>query len=203
MRYFGKAASSPFVGWLRSLTTIAALALSVLVWTDEAEARLEGVVAGGASRSVQAFALPQTEPLAPDAPQMRDDEQLAANPAQPGSPGGSLGDLFSRPNMLGGFAAGFLGAGVLGLVFGRGLYTELGAPTSFLGLACQLALIVMLMRVIWAWWHGGRDPGFAGLSPRQLADVYGRHRHEMLPDADAPALDAGEPDEIDTQPEKK
>ena len=32
--------------------------------------------------------------------------------------GGSLGGLFSRPGVVGGFSAGFLGAGVLGIVFG-------------------------------------------------------------------------------------
>jgi len=35
--------------------------------------------------------------------------------------GGTLSELFSRGGWLGGFAAGFLGSGVLGVLFGRGL----------------------------------------------------------------------------------
>ena len=101
-------------------------------------------------------------------------------------PGGSLGGLFNRPGLLGGFAAGFLGSGVLGLLFGHGLVGELGSVASVLGLVFQLALIALLCRLIWTWWSGRNAPAFAGLSPRQLADPYLRSRHEFLPDIEAP-----------------
>jgi hypothetical protein len=109
----------------------------------------------------------------------------AAQPA-----GGSLGGLFNRPGVVGGFSAGFLGAGVLGLVFGRGMTSELTGAASVLGLIFQLTLILMLARLIWTWWRADRSAAFAEMSPRQLADAYGRLRNEALPDVDCVA-DAG------------
>ena len=90
------------------------------------------------------------------------------------------------PGCFGGFAAGFLGSGVLGLLFGHGLVGELGSVASVVGLIFQLALIALLCWLIWTWWSGRNAPAFAGLSPRQLADPYLRSRHEFLPDIEAP-----------------
>jgi len=94
--------------------------------------------------------------------------------------GGSLGGLFSRPGVVGGFSAGFLGAGVLGLVFGHGLTSELTGAASFLGLIFQITLIVMLARLFLTWWRV--DKSADDMSPRQLADAYGRLRNEAVPD---------------------
>ncbi len=101
--------------------------------------------------------------------------------------GGSLGGLFNRPGVVGGFSAGFLGAGVLGLVFGHGMTSELTGAASFLGLIFQVTLILMLARLIWTWWRADRSAAFAEMSPRQLADAYGRLRNEALPDVDCVA----------------
>jgi hypothetical protein len=106
---------------------------------------------------------------------------VAAQPA-----GGSLGGLFNRPGVVGGFSAGFLGAGVLGLVFGHGMTNELTGAAAILGLIFQLTLILMLARLIWTWWRADRS-AFAEMSPRQLADAYGRLRNEALPDIDCVA----------------
>jgi predicted lipid-binding transport protein (Tim44 family) len=113
---------------------------------------------------------------------------MTAPVGRPAYPGGSLGGLFNRPGLIGGFAAGFLGAGPLGLLFGHGLFGGLGGAASFLGLMFQLALLGMLGRLIWTGWHDGHAPAFAALSPRQLADAYGRSRNEWLPDIDSPAF---------------
>ena len=96
--------------------------------------------------------------------------------AQPPHPGGSLGDLFNRGDLIGGFAAGFLGSGVIGLLFGHGVVGELSGVAPVLGLLFQLALIAMLVRLIWTWWHDDAGDAFAELSPRQLADAYGHAR---------------------------
>jgi hypothetical protein len=96
--------------------------------------------------------------------------------------GGSLGGLFNRPGLVGGFSAGFLGAGLLGLVFGHGMTSELTGAASFLGLIFQITLILMLARLFWTWWRVDRSAGFADMSPRELADAYGRLRNEALPD---------------------
>ena len=103
---------------------------------------------------------------------------------QPAYPAGSLGDLFSRPGLLGGFAAGFLGAGVLGLLFGHGLIGELSGLPSVLGLIFQVALLLAFGWLIWGWWRADKA-ALGGLSPRQLADAYGHARKETPP-ADGP-----------------
>jgi hypothetical protein len=163
--------------WLRSLVTLAALMLGLLTWTEDADARLEDglhfagnrIVVSAGSRLVSL------------------DNSMFPSAAQPTYPGGSLGGLFNRPGLVGGFAAGFLGSGLLGLLFGHGMVGELGSVASVLGLAFQFALIVMLARLIWTWWNIDQTDAHAGLSPRQLADAYGRPRNEVLPDADAMA----------------
>ncbi len=166
------------VRWLPPLATIIVLALS-LIWTEAADARHErglslagGVAALGAINfdGVMAF-----------------DHALLPAAAQPTYPGGSLGDLFKRGDLIGGFAAGLLGAGAIGLLFGHGVVGELSGFASVLGLICQLALIAMLARLIWTWWRDDKAHALADLSPRQLADAYGRPRHEGLPKIDESA----------------
>jgi hypothetical protein len=166
--------------WLRSLVAFAAMAVALLLWAEDADARLEGGPSVGTSTEGTLLAPPVATPLSV----MAANDHVTA--AQPPYPGGSLGGLFNRPGLLAGFAAGFLGSGVLGLLFGHGLVGELGSMVSVLGLVFQLALIVLLCRLIWTWWSGRNAPAFAGLSPRQLADPYLRSRHEYLPDIEAP-----------------
>ena len=85
---------------------------------------------------------------------------------------------------------GFLGAGLIGLLFGHGVIAEVGSVASVLGLLFQLALIAMLGRLIWTWWRDDKAVPGADLSPRQLADAYGRPRHDGLADFDkAPSFD--------------
>jgi predicted lipid-binding transport protein (Tim44 family) len=117
-----------------------------------------------------------------------DDSPCAA--AQPAYPVGSLGGLFSRPGLIGGFAAGFLGAGVFGLLFGHGMIGELSSFPSMLGLLLQVALLLMLGRLIWTWWRADKAAAMAKLSPRQLADAYGRMRNEGVSDVNADDLAA-------------
>jgi hypothetical protein len=170
--------------WLRSLVAFAAMAVALLLWAEDADARLEGGPIVGTSAEGTLLAPPVTAPILLV---MAANDHVTA--AQPPYPGGSLGGLFNRPGLLAGFAAGFLGSGVLGLLFGHGLVGELGSMASVLGLVFQLALIALLCRLIWTWWSGRNAPAFAGLSPRQLADPYLRSRHEFLPDIEAPGAD--------------
>lgn len=164
---------------LRSLATLAALAAALLIWVDDADAR----VTGRSSRTETSSQLTLVATQRVAGP-----EHAMPMSGQPSHPGESLDGLFSRPGLLGGFAAGFLGAGVLGVLFGEGLFGGLGSAYSVLGLLFQLALLVMLGRLIWTWWRGGNTAAFAGLSPRQLADAYGRSRNDLLPDISSPAI---------------
>ncbi len=46
----------------------------------------------------------------------------------------------------------------------------------------QFALLLAFGWLIWAWWRADRAAGLAQLSPRQLADAYGRDRDGGLRD---------------------
>lgn len=156
--------------WLQSVTRLVALAAALLVGADEADAR----VAGGLNVDAPA-ALVRASLVAAEGGWTRRGVSLA----QMSPSGGSLSDLFHRGGLLGGFAAGFLGSGLLGLLFGRGLVGELGGVPSYLGLLFQLALVLLLGRLIWSRWHQVDLVGVAGLSPRQLADPYLRSRDDV------------------------
>jgi hypothetical protein len=162
----------------RSLATFAALTLALLLWVEDADARLDGALSFGSFERGGRAAL--TPPVDANAHlEMAAVDQPGAG--QLAHPGGTLGGLFNRPGLVAGFAAGFLGAGPLGLLFGQGLFGGLNGVASYLGLMFQLALVVMLGRLIWIWWSGRNAAAFAGLSPRQQAEAYLRSRNELLP----------------------
>lgn len=178
----------PRVQWLR-LTALFFLVFGLLLRAEEADAGLfrqtQFTDAGRAiARSEPALVATLMATLMATFTVSQDEVSPCA--AQPVSPGGSLGDLFSRPGLLGGFAAGFLGAGVFGLLFGHGLIGELSGMPSFLGLLFQFALLVALGWLIWAWWRADKSAAVE-LSPRQLADAYGRERDPLLPKVDGEA----------------
>ena len=76
--------------------------------------------------------------------------------------------------LFGGLAAGFLGASLLGLLFGRGLFGGMAGLASIIGLLLQVMLVVIVARLIFAWWQRRNMPapayaaatglGFGGLS---------------------------------------
>lgn len=159
---------------LSCLLTLAVLAFGFLLWVDEADAQL--------ANKTRLAAIAGPLGLTGLVPARRRDSDVLPCAAQPAYPAGSLGGLFNRPGIVGGFAAGFLGAGLFGLVFGRGMVGELGGIPSILGLLFQIALLLLFARLIWTWWRADKVAGAAGLSPRQLADAYGRDRNEAPPD---------------------
>lgn len=159
---------------LSCLLTLAVLAFGLLLWVDEADAQL--------ANKTRLAAIAGPLGLTGLVPAGRRDGDVLPCAAQPAYPAGSLGGLFNRPGIVGGFAAGFLGAGLFGLVFGRGMVGELGGIPSILGLLFQIALLLLFARLIWTWWRADKVAGAAGLSPRQLADAYGRDRNEAPPD---------------------
>lgn len=151
------------------------MALALLIGADETDALLaEGLTIDGGTATVMPSAIAS------------DDASSTTNMPVPQTlamsiyPSGTLDGLFSR-GVLGGFAAGFLGSGVLGVLFGRSLFGDLGGVPSYLGLLFQLTLLVMLLRLIWTRWFGRHAPSFAAPSTRQLADPYLRSRHDLHP----------------------
>jgi hypothetical protein len=166
---------------LPSLAVLVALGLSLFIWTEAADAGLKGAFGFASGGTYSSIAFDSVISF---------DRTMLPTAAQSTYQSGSLGGLFSRPGLIGGFAAGFLGSGVIGVLFGHGVVGELNGTASILGLVFQLALIVMLGRLIWLWWHDDKAATAGDLSPRQLADAYGHPRHEVLPD-----IGPGAPDE--------
>src|SRR5262249_19584834 len=119
-------------GTMRSMRPVA-LALAALATfafiATEADARVGGGRSSG-SRGTQTYSAPPTTRTAPNtgAPM----ERSMTRPGQPGAvgrqaaPATQPGGFFNRPGLLGGLAAGFLGAGLFGLLFGHGLFGGLG-----------------------------------------------------------------------------
>jgi hypothetical protein len=82
---------------------------------------------------------------------------------------------------------------LLGILFGRGLFGDLGGTPSYLGLFVQLALLAMLCWLIWTRWRAGNAADLAALSPRQLADPYLRSRDDLRARFEAPPDEAHAP----------
>jgi predicted lipid-binding transport protein (Tim44 family) len=151
-------------GVLRAIAIALALALPVLSMST-ADARVGGGFSMG-SRGARTFSAPPSTSTAPGTAQ-----PFNRTITQPGAPGFGTrppigGGFFNRPGMglLGGLAAGFLGAGLFGMLFGGGMFGGLGGFSSILGLILQIGLIVLLVRFAMSWWQRRQmtSPAYAG-----------------------------------------
>jgi predicted lipid-binding transport protein (Tim44 family) len=77
---------------------------------------------------------------------------------------------------MGGMMAGFLGAGLLGLLLGNGLLGGLSGLAGFLGLLIQVVLVVVVARLLWSWWQRRQQqqPGYATAAGPSMRDTAGR-----------------------------
>jgi predicted lipid-binding transport protein (Tim44 family) len=124
------------------------------------------------SRGVRTFADPPPTATAPNV--ARPIERTMTQPAtavRPVAPVVQNGGFLNRPGLLGGFAAGFLGAGLFGMLFGNGLVGGLGGMASFFGLLLQIGLVVIVSTVAWRWWQRRSQPAaaFAGVPTIRVA----------------------------------
>jgi predicted lipid-binding transport protein (Tim44 family) len=146
----------------RWLTTFVAVVTAILLVTADANARVGGGFSSG-SRGMRTFSAPPSTPTAPSAaPIQRSMTQLAApfGSASP-SPG-----FFGGRGLLGGIAGGLLGAGLFGLLFGQGFFGGMAGFASIFGLLLQIALIVIVARLIFAWWQRRSPaPSYAAARP--------------------------------------
>jgi predicted lipid-binding transport protein (Tim44 family) len=144
----------------RPLLAVCAIAAALALAASNADARPAGSFGSRGSRTFSAPPPTATSPTA------RPIERSMTQPGQPGSVGrpatSPVGGFFNRPGFLGGMFAGFLGAGLLGMLFGHGLFGGLGGFASILGLLLQVALVVLVGRLLWAWWQRRSQPAVAG-----------------------------------------
>jgi predicted lipid-binding transport protein (Tim44 family) len=157
-------------GIVQAMAIILSLALPVmLAVASSADARIGGGVSSG-SRGSRTFSAPPSTSTAPGTAQ-----PFNRTMTQPGSPGvgapAAGGGFFNRPGMglFGGLAAGFLGAGLLGMLFGGGMFGGLGGLSSIFGLILQIGLIVIVVRLAMSWWQRRHETASAyagaGVSP--------------------------------------
>src|SRR6266436_9351312 len=152
-------------GIVRAIAVVVSLAVPLAMAISSADARVGGGGSSG-SRGSRTFSAPPSTTTAPGTAQ-----PLNRTMTQPGSPGvgapaAAGGGFFNRPGMgmLGGLAAGFLGAGLLGMLFGGGMFSGLGGLSSIFGLILQIGLILIVVKLAMSWWQRRHTsaPAFAG-----------------------------------------
>jgi predicted lipid-binding transport protein (Tim44 family) len=142
-----------------ALTAVAAIALTI----GTVEAR-PGKGGSSGSRGSQTYSAPPTTQTAPTqaAPMQRSVTQPSQ--AQPGVGAAQAAQPsrgFGMGGMLGGLAAGFLGAGLFGMLFGNGFMSGMAGFAGFLGMMLQIGLVVVLGMLAWRWYQRRNQPAYA------------------------------------------
>jgi predicted lipid-binding transport protein (Tim44 family) len=153
--------SKRFGASFKTLAVLAALALPASVAISSiADARVGGGSSSG-SRGSRTYSAPPATKTAPTAAQPM--QRTQAQPTAPTTAPQTSGGMFNRPGMgmLGGFAAGLLGAGLLGMLFGGGFMGGLGGIASFIGLLLQVGLIALVVMFAVRWWRNRNAPSYA------------------------------------------
>src|SRR5258708_27740356 len=140
-------------GIVRAIAGVVSVAVPLVIAVSSADARIGGGGSSG-SRGSRTFSAPPSTTTAPGTAQ-----PFNRTFTQPGSPGvgapaaNTGGGFFHPPGprLLGGVAAGFLGAGLLGMLFGGGMFSGLGGLSSIFGLLLQIGLIFIVVRLALSW----------------------------------------------------
>jgi predicted lipid-binding transport protein (Tim44 family) len=165
----------------RPLLALGAVVAVLAFAMTDADARA-GRGGGFGSRGSQTFSAPPSTATSPSA------RPIERSMTQPNQPGGTfaqrpptsspVGGFLNRPGFLGGLFAGFLGAGLLGMLFGHGFLGGLGGFASMLGLMLQIGIVVIIGYLLWTWWQRRTQPALAsGPALRDYAS--GSARPEM------------------------
>jgi predicted lipid-binding transport protein (Tim44 family) len=148
---------------VQAIAVVLSLASVSMLATSPADARIGGGLSSG-SRGARTFSAPPSTSTAPNTAQ-----PFNRSMAEPGAPMTTGGGFFNRPGMglFGGLAAGFFGAGLLGMLFGGGMFSGLGGLSSVFGLILQIGLIVIVVRLAMSWWQRRQAPAsaYAGAGP--------------------------------------
>jgi len=140
----------------RVVIAIAAIVAALVLVAADANARAGGGFSGG-SRGARTFSAPPATQTAPNAA-----APMQRTLTQPGKTG-TVGQTAARPGLfggglLGGLAAGFLGAGLFGLLFGHGFFGGMAGLASVFGLLLQVVLVIIVARLLFAWWQRRNAP---------------------------------------------
>ena len=138
----------------RFLIAFAAIAAALVLVAADANARAGGGFSGG-SRGMRTFSAP---PVTRTAPIPQPHSANVTQPVKPVVRSGSARPGFFGGGLFGGLAAGFIGAGLFGLLFGHGLFGGMAGFASIFGLLLQIVLIVIVARLLFAWWQRRNMP---------------------------------------------
>lgn len=164
-------------GWLKALAIVLSVAMPLVLTVSSADARA-GRGGSFGSRGAHTWSAPPSTPTAPNAasPFQR---SITPNTGvnSPVNSAANRGGFFNRPGLLGGLAAGFLGAGLFGLLFGGGLFGGLGGLSSIFGLLIQIVLIYFVARLVMSWWarRNNNGPAYANGAPQPAGQTYARN----------------------------
>jgi len=172
----------------RRLFALVALAGALALTAVTADARPRGSFG---SRGSHTFSAPPPTATAPNAARPFDRTMTQPRANQPGAAATQAGAARQAAGprswlgggLLGGLAAGFIGAGLFGMLFGHGFLGGMGGFASLLGLLLQIALIVIVARLAWAWWQRRNEPATAGgpsLRQGLNGGSHGQDRSAML-----------------------
>src|SRR6266511_2178024 len=194
----------------RPLLALCALVAVLAFAVTDADARA-GRGGSFGSRGSQTFSAPPSTATSPSA---RPIERSMTQPGQPGSTlaqrppvSSPVGGFLNRPGFLGGLFAGFLGAGLLGMLFGHGFLGGLGGVASMLGLMLQIGIVVLIGYLLWTWWQRRSQPALASgpalrdMSPGGSRAGFGLGGLGGGSGGGAPAARAPGTDEVGTTPE--
>jgi predicted lipid-binding transport protein (Tim44 family) len=182
----------------RWLTAFVAIAAALVLLTADANARPGGGFSSG-SRGMRTFSSPPSTPTAPTAAPIQRSMTQPSTAAPFGQATPNPG-FFGGRGLFGGLAAGFLGAGLFGLLFGHGLFGGMAGFASIFGLLLQIVLIVIVARLIFAWWQRRNmsvAPSFAGARPASrdsFSSLSGISNATSAPQQPAESLTIAKPD---------
>ena len=186
-------------GLVKAIALVLALALPTVLAVSAADARVGGGFSSG-SRGSRTFSAPPPTSTAPSTASPFN--RTYSQPTNPGMNSPTRGGFFNRPGFLGGLFTGFLGAGLLGMLFGHGFLGGLGGFASMLGLMLQIGLIVILGYLIWTWWQRRSQPALAsGPALRDYASGAARPRMGFGGGAPASHARASGTDEVGLTPD--
>jgi predicted lipid-binding transport protein (Tim44 family) len=149
----------------RVVTAFVAVAAAFVLFTADAYARPLGGFSAG-SRGTRTYSAPPSTATAPTAAPIQRSLTQRSNIGLAG-PTPSAG-LFAGRGLFSGLAAGFLGAGLFGLLFGYGLFGGMAGFASIFGLLLQVLLIIVVTRLLFAWWQRrnlAAAPAYAAPNP--------------------------------------
>jgi len=180
----------------RPLLALLAVVAALVFTVATVDARMSGSSGSRGSRTFSAPAATNTAPrAAPIDRTMTQAPRPGSAVGQTARPGLLGGGLFGG-GLLGGMAAGFLGAGLFGMLFGHGFMGGMGGFASLLGLLLQVALVVIVARLAWAWWQRRNQPAMASGPSLRDSLSGGRPASGGFPGFGGGAAPADEPLEV-------